>query len=140
MCGDGDYTVMWNCFAAIRNRSRICESGASVRFYRQASIRPGNRSFGCAYAIGRPFPLRSLTATLSLDNNVRSLRVLSPHLIRTSVKKPVADWSAGKTTTLKDMKNVAAILLGICILLTILLIKEDRAVPGHYTGWGAPNM
>jgi hypothetical protein len=59
---------------------------------------------------------------------------------RTCVKKPGADRSAGKTTTLKDMKNVAGTLLGICILLTILLIKEDRAVPGHYTGWGAPNM
>jgi len=35
---------------------------------------------------------------------------------------------------------VAAALLGICVLLTLLLIKEDRAVPGNYTGWGAPNM
>jgi len=38
------------------------------------------------------------------------------------------------------VKNAAAALLGICVLLTILLIKEDRAVPGHYTGWAAPNM
>src|SRR6185369_3930298 len=38
------------------------------------------------------------------------------------------------------MKNLAAALLGICILLSILLIKEDRAVLGHYTGWGVPNM
>jgi hypothetical protein len=38
------------------------------------------------------------------------------------------------------VKNVAAALLGICVLLTILLIKEDRAVPGNYTGWAAPNM
>lgn len=38
------------------------------------------------------------------------------------------------------MKYVAAILLGISVVLTILLIKEDRAVPGHYTGWGVPNM
>lgn len=35
---------------------------------------------------------------------------------------------------------MAAGLLAICVLLTILLIKEDRAVPGNYTGWGAPNM
>jgi hypothetical protein len=51
-----------------------------------------------------------------------------------------ADLSAGKTTTLKDVKNVAAALLGICVLLTMLLIKEDRAVPGNYTGWAEPNM
>ena len=35
---------------------------------------------------------------------------------------------------------MAAALLGICVLLTILLIQEDRAVPGNYTGWAAPNM
>jgi hypothetical protein len=35
---------------------------------------------------------------------------------------------------------VAAGLFVICVLLTILLIKEDTAVPGIYTGWGAPNM
>lgn len=38
------------------------------------------------------------------------------------------------------MKNVAAALLGVCVVLTILLIKEDRGVPGNYTGWAAPNM
>jgi hypothetical protein len=38
------------------------------------------------------------------------------------------------------VKHVAAGLLAICVLLTILLIKEDRAVPGNYTGWGVPNM
>ena len=46
----------------------------------------------------------------------------------------------GKATTLKYVKHVAAGLLAICVLFTILLIKEDRAVPGNYTGWGAPNM
>ena len=30
----GGFPLMWNCFAAIPNRSRICESGAGVRFYR----------------------------------------------------------------------------------------------------------
>jgi hypothetical protein len=35
---------------------------------------------------------------------------------------------------------VAPALLAICVLLTILLIKADRAVPGNYTGWGVPNM
>jgi hypothetical protein len=45
----------------------------------------------------------------------------------------------GKTSTLKDVKNVAAALLSICVLLTILLIKEDRDVPAHYTRWAAPN-
>jgi hypothetical protein len=38
------------------------------------------------------------------------------------------------------VKNVAAAFLVICVLLTILLIKEDRDVPGNYTGWAAPNM
>jgi len=38
------------------------------------------------------------------------------------------------------VKIAAAALLGICVLLTILLIKEDLAVPGNYTGWGVPNM
>jgi hypothetical protein len=59
---------------------------------------------------------------------------------RTRPLQSGADLSAGKPTTLKDVKNVAAVSLGICVLLTILLIKEDRAVPGHYTGWAAPNM
>ena len=38
------------------------------------------------------------------------------------------------------MKLVAPGLLAICLLLTILLIKADRAVAGNYTGWAAPDM
>lgn len=35
---------------------------------------------------------------------------------------------------------MAPALFAICVLLTIFLIKADRAVAGDYTGWGAPNM
>ncbi len=38
------------------------------------------------------------------------------------------------------MKIAAAVLFSVCVLLTILLIKEDLEVAGNYTGWGVPNM
>ena len=79
-------------------------------------------------------------ATGSSSNQRSPRRVRVPRDPLRASQNATRDGYPAKSDYTKMREQVAAALLAICVLLTVLLIKEDRAVPGNYTGWGGPNM